>query len=960
MAKKKTIKGYKYQLGGDIVSRMVNTMDYLESSPSNILNLGNPPMPKSSLGIDSSGIDAAIDSLGTSNNLNWGGAGNYLNLATTMLPGVIDMFSTTANERAIDERADNLINSTNDLANTRFEGSNASLAKQSTMLPTWQNVSMSDLGGEESVLGSGISGGLSAASTMAATGNPWLIGGAALLGAGVNLFNTNSRNERKRQKVKDINIAGRNAEKAALNNFNSAVAATDAKNDRWRMQNMYNSQNLGYAFGGILGTKGANWSTDASYIDNGNSHEKNPYGGIQIGVASDGLPNYVEQGEVILNLNGDKNNRYVLSDRVKPTLQEIKDARITDKPEKYKGLTVAEIYKDIVKENKVDETINRKDTKDYLMDLHNKFADMQEESKLRKQRNDFIKMLRNASPEEQDYIMQAMMQNQQPNGQMMQQPVMEEQMADPYNQSVVDPQQLQQQGFAKGGHLFQTGGWETQDDLNRYYEQQFTNFWNSIPTGRKGSNVNKAYLTGAQARHWVNQLSEGDAQQQALAGMIKRAWGNDLDWGNNATWEFKNKYSPTGVVTESQPYLDWAKNNPLQRDALLGIRHVPQLEVDAGLNRTNNYLVTNENASPVAPWLQGNFTTDSFARLPLSLFSRQFNFKQAESVPFKNEETWGINPLYIFTQPSTNLNNTLQKDTTGNWVDTEQNKYWVANNNSSNTSNTENNISKIDSKDESSPNIPTGNMEGVTDYSWIMPAISGLGYISDLLGYTNVPDYSNANRIGRAILPPNIIDYNPNGRYVQPILTDRNYITSRMLNSGNANISALKDLSGANAATAMAQMNASNYGTMQGIGNTLAQINNDNNDAIRQSVAANNAVDLANAQGAFSADSANQSSLENYARRYAAQKTAEAQLRETIDNQVAANRSNNWNNFTDNLNRYFQNRQNREMANLQYAWSGYSYQDKDGKIHLMYDTPKQKKEAEKLAKGNSNVVIEKR
>jgi hypothetical protein len=55
------------------------------------------------------------------------------------------------------------------------------------------------------------------------------------------------------------------------------------------------------------------------YINKGGSHEENPYEGIQIGVDPEGVPNLVEEGEVV-----DKANNYVFSDRLKPS-KELKD-----------------------------------------------------------------------------------------------------------------------------------------------------------------------------------------------------------------------------------------------------------------------------------------------------------------------------------------------------------------------------------------------------------------------------------------------------------------------------------------------------------------------------------------------------------------------------------------------------------------------------------------------------------
>ena len=64
------------------------------------------------------------------------------------------------------------------------------------------------------------------------------------------------------------------------------------------------------AFGGPLHTHGADWTNGITIIDNGGSHESNPFEGVPMGIAPDGRPNLVEEGEVIFN-------DYVFSNRLR-------------------------------------------------------------------------------------------------------------------------------------------------------------------------------------------------------------------------------------------------------------------------------------------------------------------------------------------------------------------------------------------------------------------------------------------------------------------------------------------------------------------------------------------------------------------------------------------------------------------------------------------------------------------
>ena len=65
-----------------------------------------------------------------------------------------------------------------------------------------------------------------------------------------------------------------------------------------------------FAFGGALGGYGGSWSNGLNFIKAGGTHGQNPIGGVPMGIAQDGKPNLVEEGEVIWN-------DYVFSNRIK-------------------------------------------------------------------------------------------------------------------------------------------------------------------------------------------------------------------------------------------------------------------------------------------------------------------------------------------------------------------------------------------------------------------------------------------------------------------------------------------------------------------------------------------------------------------------------------------------------------------------------------------------------------------
>lgn len=123
--------------------------------------------------------------------------------------------------------------------------------------------------------------------------------------------------------------------------------------------------------GGLMGTHGADFTNGVTVINNGGYHEENPHEGVQIGVDYNGIPNLVEEGEVIYN-------DYVFSNRIK-----VPDSvKQRYKLKGGKGLTFADAAKKIQKESeeRPNDPISKRGLEDGLIKL------MQEQEALRGQR----------------------------------------------------------------------------------------------------------------------------------------------------------------------------------------------------------------------------------------------------------------------------------------------------------------------------------------------------------------------------------------------------------------------------------------------------------------------------------------------------------------------------------------------------------------------------------------------
>ena len=127
--------------------------------------------------------------------------------------------------------------------------------------------------------------------------------------------------------------------------------------------------------GGPLFTHGGIWSNGMTYIDNGGTHEENPFEGVQLGVDSQGIPNLVEEGEVVWN-------DYVFSNRLKVP----KEAK---KKLKLKGTTFADAAKEINKES--EERPNDPISKNGLESSMSQLMMVQEDMRAKKQRNKYAK-----------------------------------------------------------------------------------------------------------------------------------------------------------------------------------------------------------------------------------------------------------------------------------------------------------------------------------------------------------------------------------------------------------------------------------------------------------------------------------------------------------------------------------------------------------------------------------------
>ena len=164
--------------------------------------------------------------------------------------------------------------------------------------------------------------------------------------------------------------------------------------------NMNNKNNayLQMAFGGPIGNQ--DFTNEMRFITEGGSHEENPIGGVPQGIAPDGKPNLVEEGEVIYN-------DYVYSKRLNVPKEDYEMLGLKG-GKKYTYADAAE-YIQRESEERPNDPISKRNLQTMMSRLQSSqetFKQKRDEAKLKRA---FAKL----SPEEQAYMIQAMQQPQQ-------------------------------------------------------------------------------------------------------------------------------------------------------------------------------------------------------------------------------------------------------------------------------------------------------------------------------------------------------------------------------------------------------------------------------------------------------------------------------------------------------------------------------------------------------------------
>lgn len=187
--------------------------------------------------------------------------------------------------------------------------------------------------------------------------------------------------------------------------------------------------------------------------------------------------------------------------------------------------------------------------------------------------------------------------------------------------------------------------------------------------------------------------------------------------------------------------------------------------------------------------------------------------------------------------------------------------------------------------------------------SWLtglryVPAIgAGIGVFSDLMGWTNKPDYSSADSILRAASSIGNVNYTPIGDYMRYIPLDRLFYANQLGAQAGATRRSVINTSGGNRGAAMAGLLAADYNAQGQLGNLFRQAEEFNLGQREKVATFNRATNMFNAENALKAQIANR---ENAKIGVDAAAKAAA-IRDAVDARVSAARSANLTNFLQSL-----------------------------------------------------------
>lgn len=661
-----------------------------------------------------------------------------------------------------------------------------------------------------------------------------------------------------------------------VNNFNQRSLAARANN--LQLDQMNNLARNYQAFGGELGTNGANFTNGLLQINNGGSHEANPYEGVPMGVDSEGVPNLVEEGETVFN-------DYVFSKRLLVPHKFRKKYKLGGNKNQ---LSFADASKILARESeeRPNDPISQRGMQALMADLTN----AQEELKQEMQQKEM---------EQQMNMMQSMgidpmmaMQNMPEEAEL---PMMNAYggelnkfAGEPGTSSYMDRRvmaPIQETSYSYGAN--------SQNNSSIYKDWDTFKF-GDIPL----------YNNGTYAPIYTDKAFQDWLRGEAGAAFIKNWWGNKSnapDYYSEVDSKGVKKIKPNTSAPTIEQLLG-SNSNGLMYDKNYGDAHRFGLAALEEYMRTNSkdvkdrrFLQTVKNGKVVGSNLIDDYYKDVDEN-GVSWLSKYDGRKEvSRALKYDEKEKQWYNNIY-YRDPESPVGHYVSllgedgKETQRLLYDDAMKQGLLKGRRiTGNTGKDEegNDVSYY----ELEPKIKEGKY---ADWLRYAPAVSyGLGAIESLAA---TPDYSNADALLEATRTAGTyqpVRFNPIGNYLQYKPFDRNYYLNKMSAEAGASRRALLQNSGLNRGIGITSLLAADTNAQNQIG-ALARQSEEYNLAQRHQVGDfNRTTNITNSQGFLQADMANQQALASMRDFNLRGTMAAAEMRQRAQEALDARRSQN-------------------------------------------------------------------
>lgn len=637
-------------------------------------------------------------------------------------------------------------------------------------------------------------------------------------------FSNKAKNKANELRAEQANAIARQ-EQALYNNANNLN-----ENQLFNMEANY------AAFGGELGTNGADFTSGLLHINSGGTHEDSGIGGIPISIDKDGNPNLVEEGETIYN-------NYVFSNR----LEVPDDFKTRYKLRGKKGLTFADASKKMSKES--EERPNDPISKNGLESMLMALAGEQEMVKAEEQ----LKLLKKLA--KKGITPNSLVEDNNPN---------------PKNNNT-NPNVYAGGGIMDNPPANQGLEYMPQstpmvyDPLSTFYVNSIIPRIRPLPVTPQLRPESSAYTNISPT---IQNTEVSSVPVQAVQPTKKtESWVpskiNNYGYIKNGYYGYGEPFwIKDGKYT--QDYIDLINNNYTIDDARQ--HFIDQFNfydnATAEDKKTNRYKAIKyfidrnpewyKHRNSINNWDISDDLFNQVRQLALSNpgFMHPEKYAQSHLSNLKHMPASPIEPI---------------------------------------TGGIEAILDKVKSGELKAPVARVNEIPDDTEYKklptwmrYIPTAGLGIGVLTDALGLTNKPDYSNADSIlevskqGR-YMP---IEYRPIGNYLEYNPFDRDFYINKLNAQAEANRRAINQNAGLNRGAGMAALLASDYNAQSKLGD-LARQAEEYNLAQRQMVEGfNRDTNKTNSQGFLQADMANQNAYMHSANSLLNAKMQAAQMRE--------------------------------------------------------------------------------